>query len=99
LTNAFSRVAPHVVHRNTNDPSNFFAYEKYESMDALKTHSSTPHLQEFPHAVASVVAAHYETLINPILFSPEVLSVYLNSKPGLSQLPILDKKHGLSLVF
>jgi len=37
-------VAPRVVHLNTNDLSNFFVYEKYESMDALKTHSSTINL-------------------------------------------------------
>jgi len=48
-------LCPYVVHRSINDPSNLFVYEKYESMDALKTHPSTPHIEEFSRAVASMV--------------------------------------------
>ena len=45
----------YVVHRNIDDPSKFFVYEKYESTEALKTHSSTPHFQEFSRAAASIL--------------------------------------------
>ena len=46
----------YVVHRSIDDSSKFFVYEKYESTEALKTHSSTPHFQEFSRALASLVA-------------------------------------------
>ncbi len=45
----------YVVHRSIDDSSKFFVYEKYESPEALKTHSSTPHFKEFSRAVASMV--------------------------------------------
>jgi len=62
---AFQRLVPkvlndpgtiaYVAHRSTDDPSKFFVYEKYESTEALKAHSSTPHFQEFSRAVASML--------------------------------------------
>lgn len=50
----------YVVHRGLEDPSKFFVYEKYESQDALKAHSSTPHFQEFSKALASILAGRPE---------------------------------------
>lgn len=37
----------YVVHREVNDPSTFFFYEKYESEEALNYHASAPHVKEF----------------------------------------------------
>ena len=45
----------YVVHRGMDDPSKFFVYEKYESVEALRAHSSTPHFREFSRATASMV--------------------------------------------
>ena len=45
----------YVVHRNLDDPTKFFIYEKYESREALKAHSSTPHFKEFSQAIASIL--------------------------------------------
>jgi len=45
----------YVVHRGIDDSSKFFVYEKYESPEALKAHSSTPHFQEFARAMASMI--------------------------------------------
>ena len=36
----------YVAHRSTDDPSKFFFYEKYEDMEAVKYHGSTPHFKE-----------------------------------------------------
>ena len=53
----------YVVHRGIDDPSKFFVYEKYESKDALKTHSSTPHFKEFSQAVASMLDGRPEVAL------------------------------------
>lgn len=45
----------YVIHRSIDDPSKFFIYEKYESREALKQHSSTTHFQEFSRAIASML--------------------------------------------
>jgi len=45
----------YVVHRSVDNPSKFFVYEKYESNEALKHHTSTPHFQEFSRAIASML--------------------------------------------
>ena len=45
----------YVVHRGTDDPSKFFVYEKYENVEALRAHSSTPHFREFSRATASIL--------------------------------------------
>ena len=50
----------YVVHRGTDDPSKFFVYEKYESEEALKAHSATPHFKEFSRAIASVLEGRPE---------------------------------------
>jgi len=50
----------YVVHRNIDDPSKFFVYEKYEDREALKQHSSTSHFQEFSRAIASMLSGRPE---------------------------------------
>jgi quinol monooxygenase YgiN len=65
LEQAFRKLAPkvlkdpgtigYVVHRSVNAPNDFFVYEKYDSMDALKLHSSTEHFKEFSRAIASLL--------------------------------------------
>jgi quinol monooxygenase YgiN len=45
----------YVVHRKTDAPNEFFVYEKYESGEALKLHSSTEHFKEFSKAIASLL--------------------------------------------
>ena len=50
----------YVIHRNIDDPSEFFVYEKYESRDALKYHSSTAHFKEFGRAIASMLSGRPE---------------------------------------
>jgi quinol monooxygenase YgiN len=37
----------YVLHRGTKDPDSFFFYEKYDSPETLKFHTSTPHFKEF----------------------------------------------------
>ncbi len=50
----------YVVHRNIDDPLKFLVYEKYESREALREHSSTPHFQEFSRAVAPMLGGRPE---------------------------------------
>lgn len=50
----------YVLHRSTNDPNKFFFYEKYESQEALKNHSQTPHFKEFSRALASILSGRAE---------------------------------------
>jgi quinol monooxygenase YgiN len=50
----------YIVHRGLDDPDKFFVYEKYESNDAAKAHSSAPHFKEFSRATASLVAGRPE---------------------------------------
>lgn len=50
-----SGTVAYVVHRGVDDPCKFFVYEKYESQEALKAHSSTPHFKEFSRAIASLL--------------------------------------------
>jgi quinol monooxygenase YgiN len=45
----------YVVHRRVDAPNEFFVYEKYESMEALKLHGSTEHFKEFSKAIASLL--------------------------------------------
>jgi quinol monooxygenase YgiN len=37
----------YVMHRSVEDPCRFFFYEKYESDDAVKYHTSTEHFKGF----------------------------------------------------
>lgn len=50
----------YMVHRAMDDPSKFFVYEKYESVEALRAHGSTPHFREFSRATASMVDGRAE---------------------------------------
>ena len=45
----------YVFHRRVDAPNEFFVYEKYESMEALKLHGSTEHFKEFSKAIASLL--------------------------------------------
>jgi quinol monooxygenase YgiN len=45
----------YVVHRKVDASNDFFVYEKYESMEALKLHGSTEHFKEFSKAIASLL--------------------------------------------
>jgi len=45
----------YVVHRRVDAPNEFFVYEKYESMEALKLHGATEHFKEFSKAIASLL--------------------------------------------
>ena len=53
----------YAVHRGMDDPSTFFVYEKYDSSDALKAHSQTPHFQEFSKAAAGLLAGRPEVTL------------------------------------
>jgi quinol monooxygenase YgiN len=53
----------YAVHRAIDDPNKFLVYEKYESRDALKFHSSTPHFQEFSRATATLLAGRPEVAL------------------------------------
>ncbi len=37
----------YVLHRDNNDPTKYFFYEKYENQEAIKYHSTTAHFKEF----------------------------------------------------
>jgi quinol monooxygenase YgiN len=37
----------YVLHRSVDDPCRFFFYEKYESSEAIKYHTSTEHFKGF----------------------------------------------------
>ncbi len=37
----------YILHRSVNDPCKFFFYEKYESDEAVKYHTSTEHFKAF----------------------------------------------------
>ena len=50
----------YVLHRSIDDPTKFFVYEKYESQEALRQHSSTPHFQEFSRAIAPMLSGRPE---------------------------------------
>lgn len=50
----------YIVHRALDDANKFFVYEKYENNEALKTHSSTPHFQEFFKIVGPWLAGRPE---------------------------------------
>ena len=47
-------VIGYIVHRNIDDPSRFFVYEKYESKKALDDSFLTTHFQEFFKAFESI---------------------------------------------
>lgn len=40
-------VIAYVLHRNVQNPNQYFVFEKYENDEALKYHTATPHFQEF----------------------------------------------------
>jgi len=50
----------YAVHRAMDDPSKFLVYEKYESVEALRAHGSTPHFREFSRATASMIDGRAE---------------------------------------
>jgi len=50
----------YVVHRKADALNEFFVYEKYESMEALKLHGSTEHFKEFSRAIASLLEGRPE---------------------------------------
>jgi quinol monooxygenase YgiN len=62
LEREFRKLAPKVlkdpgtisyaVHRKVDAPNEFFVYEKYQSGEALKLHTSTEHFKEFTKAIA-----------------------------------------------
>lgn len=54
----------YAVHRSIDDSSKFFVYDKYESPEALKTHSSIPHLQGFSQAMTSMLDGRPEVGLN-----------------------------------
>jgi len=70
LEQAFKKLVPkvlndpgtiaYVIHRNIDDPSKFFVYEKYESREALTTHSQTEHFKEFGRATREMFAGRPE---------------------------------------
>ncbi len=70
LEREFQKLAPKVlkdpgviayaVHRSLREPSRFLVYEKYETEEALKVHSSTPHFREFSRAIASMLEGRPE---------------------------------------
>ena len=70
LEKEFKKLAPkvrkdpgaitYILNRSINDPNKFFVYEKYESQDALKYHSSTPHFKEFSKAIAPLLSGRAE---------------------------------------
>jgi len=45
----------YIAHRKTDAPNEFFVYEKYQSGEALKLHTSTEHFKEFSKAIASLL--------------------------------------------
>ena len=45
----------YAVHRNKDNPSKFFIFERYESEEALKAHMETPHFKAYREAVADMV--------------------------------------------
>lgn len=50
----------YIVHRGTDNPNKFMVYEKYESQDAFKYHTSTPHFKEFGQATKGMFAGRAE---------------------------------------
>jgi len=50
----------YAVHRAMDDPSKFLVYEKYENVEALRAHGSTPHFREFSRATASMIDGRAE---------------------------------------
>jgi quinol monooxygenase YgiN len=66
LEREFSKLAPkvrkdpgavtYVLHRHIKNQNQFLVFEKYESDEALKYHSSTPHYKEFFKNVGPIMA-------------------------------------------
>ncbi len=50
------RTITFTVHRNIEDASKFFTYEKYESREALRDHSQTEHFKAFGQAIREMLA-------------------------------------------
>ena len=45
----------YVLHRNINDPNQFFVFEQYENQEAIKYHGSTEHFQAYRKETADLV--------------------------------------------
>ncbi len=50
----------YVLNRSIKDSNRFFVYEKYESDEAFKYHSSTPHFKDFSRAIAPLLSGRAE---------------------------------------
>jgi quinol monooxygenase YgiN len=50
----------YVLHRDNSDPCKFFFYEKYESDEAAKYHTSTPHFKEFFQTMGPIMKGRPE---------------------------------------
>jgi quinol monooxygenase YgiN len=46
----------YVLYRHVKNPSQFLVFEKYESDEAFKYHTSTPHYKEFNKNVGPIIA-------------------------------------------
>ena len=53
----------YVLHRKIGSPDQFFVFEQYESEDAIKHHSATPH---FPHVPPGHGASRHEPRRQPL---------------------------------
>ena len=50
----------YVLHRSVDDPCKYFVYEKYESDEALKYHTSTEHFKTFFQKIGTFVKGQPE---------------------------------------
>jgi quinol monooxygenase YgiN len=50
----------YVLHRDNNDPTKYFFYEKYENQEAIKYHSTTAHFKEFFKAIGQLTIGEPE---------------------------------------
>jgi quinol monooxygenase YgiN len=53
----------YAVHRKMDSPNEFFVYEKYESGEALKFHSSTEHFKAFSKTIGPLLDGRAEVSI------------------------------------
>ena len=53
----------YIVHRKVDAPNEFLIYEKYESGEALKFHSSTEHFKAFSKAIGPLLDGRAEVSI------------------------------------
>ena len=45
----------YVLHRNIDDPDQFFVFEQYENEEAIKYHGSTEHFKAYRQATGDIV--------------------------------------------